>query len=95
MVEQIIRSRYSFEDPVWAKVSKDAKDFISSCLELNPCDRMTLEQAMKHRWFAPKLSQKLSLNASPIVSISEIERRLYDRAVSTANFKWRAINVSV
>jgi serine/threonine protein kinase len=90
MVEQIKRCRYSFDEPVWSRISKEAKNFVASCLELDPSKRLTLKEATRHPWFSPKWR----LSATPSVSIPNHEKnRVYD-AMNEAAFKGRAINVS-
>lgn len=49
--------KYSFDAPVWANISEDAKDLISNLLVLDPQKRYTAEQALHHPWIdklAPK-----------------------------------------
>jgi calcium-dependent protein kinase len=35
----------------WGNISNDAKDFVSSLLEINPKKRISAKQALKHPWF--------------------------------------------
>jgi len=39
-----------FIGPVWEDVSDSAKDFIKACLEFDPKNRLTLSEALQHRW---------------------------------------------
>lgn len=39
-----------FPEEHWKKTSKEAKDFISKLLLLDPKQRMTAEQALNHKW---------------------------------------------
>jgi len=48
--EQIMKADYDFPDPYWSEVSKDAKDFISKLLVVDPKKRLTAKSAMKHNW---------------------------------------------
>lgn len=42
----------SILDEYWAHVSPAARDFVSSCLTVDPAMRPTAAQALKHRWLA-------------------------------------------
>jgi len=48
--EQILKGAYEFPEPYWDNISKDAKDFISKLLVIDPRKRYTTKQALKHRW---------------------------------------------
>ena len=37
--------------PYWAKVSKEAKDFVQDLLELDQEKRLSPQDALKHPWF--------------------------------------------
>jgi serine/threonine protein kinase len=91
MMDQIKRSRYTFDDPAWNNVSKDAKDFIANCLELDPEKRFTVTEAIKHRWF----SSKWTLSTSKNLVICDHEKLRIRNIMEAALFKGRAINVSV
>jgi serine/threonine protein kinase len=88
--DSILRCRYNFDDPIWDTISSDAKDFISKCLELDPSKRLTITQALRHRWF----SRWLSLTATPDLSIPEEDQGRLRYVVNAAAFKGKAMNVS-
>ncbi|CAM9120253.1 unnamed protein product, partial [Laminaria digitata] len=44
------RARVSFDNDCWGAVSEGGKDFILALLKLDPKDRLTAEQALRHRW---------------------------------------------
>jgi len=48
---KIRRGQYSFDDPVWAKVSDLAKDLIRKLLTTDPDKRLSADEALKHEWF--------------------------------------------
>ncbi|KAG6826472.1 hypothetical protein H0H92_015661 [Tricholoma furcatifolium] len=52
-MEAIIAGDYKFE-PVeyWANVSETAKDFVRSCLTLDPKQRPTASEVLQHKWLA-------------------------------------------
>ncbi|GKY94040.1 hypothetical protein MPSEU_000370700 [Mayamaea pseudoterrestris] len=52
----ILQGRYDFEDDeVWLDVSDEAKDLISSLLQVNPKRRLTSSQALCSKWLEPTL----------------------------------------
>ncbi|XP_065920782.1 serine/threonine-protein kinase Chk2-like [Dysidea avara] len=48
--DQIVNARYTFPDEYWDSVSTDAKDLIQRLLTLDPKERITMEEAMRHKW---------------------------------------------
>ncbi|KAI0783276.1 Pkinase-domain-containing protein [Abortiporus biennis] len=52
-MEAIIAGDYKFEPAeYWANVSDTAKDFVKQCLTVDPTNRPTAEEALKHKWLA-------------------------------------------
>lgn len=52
-MEAIVAGNYKFE-PVeyWANVSETARDFVRTCLTIDPVKRPTAAQALQHKWLA-------------------------------------------
>ncbi|KAL6759504.1 kinase-like domain-containing protein [Haematococcus lacustris] len=50
MFEQIRKGAFTFNDPVWAFVTQEAKDLICSLLVTDPEHRLTATQALAHPW---------------------------------------------
>lgn len=50
LIEECRAGRVIFHDRYWKDVSKDAKDFITSLLQVNPAHRPSSEEALKHPW---------------------------------------------
>ncbi|KAL4807958.1 kinase-like domain-containing protein [Aspergillus unguis] len=50
LIEECRAGRVVFHERYWKDVSKDAKDFITSLLQVNPSHRPTTEEALKHPW---------------------------------------------
>ncbi len=50
LIEECRSGRVIFHERYWKDVSKDAKDFILSLLQVNPSERPTSEEALKHPW---------------------------------------------
>ncbi|PPQ70548.1 hypothetical protein CVT26_013135 [Gymnopilus dilepis] len=52
-MEAIIAGDYKFEpEEYWQNVSETAKDFVRTCLTLDPVQRPTAAQALQHKWLA-------------------------------------------
>jgi len=47
---QIKEGKFSFPDPYWTKVSASAKELVSLLLKVDPKERITAEDALKHPW---------------------------------------------
>jgi calcium-dependent protein kinase len=52
VVSLCLSADYDFRGEAWKTISKEAKDFISKCLRLNPAQRMTAMKASLHPWIA-------------------------------------------
>jgi calcium/calmodulin-dependent protein kinase I len=50
LIEECRSGRVVFHERYWKDVSKDAKDFILSLLQVDPAQRPTSEEALKHPW---------------------------------------------
>jgi len=50
MYDDIMYGRYSFPDRYWSSISEGAKDLISKLLTVNPSQRITTVDALKHPW---------------------------------------------
>ncbi|KAF8809413.1 Pkinase-domain-containing protein [Phlegmacium glaucopus] len=52
-MEAIIAGDYKFEpEEYWQNVSPTAKDFVRTCLTIDPVERPTAEIALQHKWLA-------------------------------------------
>jgi calcium/calmodulin-dependent protein kinase I len=50
LFRKIVAGRYVFKEEDWEGVSEDAKDLVSKMLVLDPDERITAEQALRHPW---------------------------------------------
>jgi len=50
LITVIKKADYSFDHRFWGGISKDAKDLIASMLALNPSKRITIKEALEHKW---------------------------------------------
>jgi len=57
LFEQIMKADYDFPEDYWSDISIDAKDFIRKLLVVDPKQRMTGKDALKHRWLTGNASE--------------------------------------
>ncbi|CAO3691447.1 unnamed protein product [Umbelopsis ramanniana] len=50
LLDEIIHARYEFHDRYWHNISIEARDFIKRLLTINPAQRPTASDALKHPW---------------------------------------------
>mmetsp|Transcript_85998 Transcript_85998/g.223535 ORF Transcript_85998/g.223535 Transcript_85998/m.223535 type:complete len:557 (+) Transcript_85998:79-1749(+) len=65
----IIAGRFSFDGAVWSHVSSAAKDFISSCLSLDPSTRPTAAALLEQTWLKHAVAARRieGLNAKKVL----------------------------
>ena len=75
LFQKIMSGDYTFNYSCFKGVSDDAKDFINKCLVVDPSERETAEQLMKHPWVQLEnrnQGQKRANALNPSASMSEI-----------------------
>ena len=55
IVKMIMQCKFSFRGEQWSKVSKEAKDFIASLLQMDPLDRPLAEEALRSKWMKKQI----------------------------------------
>lgn len=50
LYEQITEGKFEFDVPEWRVVSHDAKDLVRQLMQVKTSQRLTINQAMEHRW---------------------------------------------
>mmetsp|Transcript_3870 Transcript_3870/g.6079 ORF Transcript_3870/g.6079 Transcript_3870/m.6079 type:complete len:521 (-) Transcript_3870:363-1925(-) len=50
LFRKIVSGKYEFDEEDWCDVSNDAKDLVQKLLVLDPDERLTSSQALKHKW---------------------------------------------
>lgn len=93
-MHQIFNAQYSFDPIYWDHISLEAKDFIRSCLLVNPQSRLTARQALSHPWLAqsqlrahgmpnPSPASANSIDLLPNVRQAFNAKKTFRRAVDT------------
>ena len=72
MFEQIMSGSFDYPEEYWNNISKDAQDFINLLLKVDPKERLTASEALKHPW----LTKELNDNGSIPNFGSKLTRRL-------------------
>jgi serine/threonine protein kinase len=50
LFRKIVSGKFEFDEDDWCDVSNDAKDLVQKLLVLDPDERLTSSQALKHKW---------------------------------------------
>jgi serine/threonine protein kinase len=61
--DQIISGEFEYPSPYWDGISDPAKDLINHLLVVNPPERFTAKEALKHKWIV--VSDCLSIVTIP------------------------------
>jgi calcium/calmodulin-dependent protein kinase I len=71
-------------DEYWADVSQTAKEFVTMCLTVDPAQRPTASEVLKHRWLADAKPRYVpdpgSATGGPTDLLPHIQKRLVARA---------------
>lgn len=51
LLANILKCNYTFDDRNWKDVSEDAKDLIRKLLVVDPKDRISISNSLRHKWF--------------------------------------------
>ncbi|XP_050506659.1 ovarian-specific serine/threonine-protein kinase Lok-like [Diabrotica virgifera virgifera] len=62
MEKNIINGYYTFEDEKWEDISSDAKDLVREMLTVEPEERITVINILKHQWLSKDLNMKIRVN---------------------------------
>jgi serine/threonine protein kinase len=58
IISKTVAGKIPFEgDPVWEKISEQAKDLITNLLQVEPSKRFTSAQALAHPWFSLQMAK--------------------------------------
>ena len=52
MARKIVAGKYNLKGKQWKHISREAKEFITNCLQMEPQLRYTADQAMKSPWLS-------------------------------------------
>ncbi|KTW30751.1 hypothetical protein T552_00463 [Pneumocystis carinii B80] len=72
LIQETFSANIVFHQKYWKNISEDAKDFIVTLLKINPSERPTAKDALKHKWLTG--DSATNINILPSVK-SEIDAR--------------------
>jgi len=88
MYNAICHGRYTFDNIYWAYISRYAKDFIKSLLQVQPEKRLTAEEALQHTWLVKlcpyQIERIKNINGLPVTSNSKLKRPIKSYSTSAA-----------
>ena len=74
---QILTASYSFPEKYWSEISAEAKDFVSSLLQVDPEVRLSAKQALHHKWHGiPELRVPGPLTTRVLSTQTILQKRL-------------------
>ncbi|XP_037935856.1 phosphorylase b kinase gamma catalytic chain, skeletal muscle/heart isoform isoform X3 [Teleopsis dalmanni] len=102
MLRNIMEGKYSFTSPEWADISEDPKDLIRKCLVVDPAQRITVKEVLRHPFFNQMLFEqnidglKRSLSTksrrmSRITEIALVTKRFWTQNYCFDNIKKRVL----
>ncbi|KAL1900055.1 serine/threonine protein kinase [Ceratocystis pirilliformis] len=62
MQDQILQGRYEFPSPYWDPICENASDLVESMLQVNPGERLTIDECLAHPWMAGGINPADSTN---------------------------------
>ena len=69
MKKRIRQGQYTFPDPEWTNVTKNAKELIKGLLKTNPSERYTIDDVLRHPW----ISGYQDVPQTPLVSVQVLK----------------------
>ncbi|XP_041103102.1 serine/threonine-protein kinase H1-like [Polyodon spathula] len=74
LYRMILKGKYSFAGDPWSSVSNLAKDYINRLLTVDPSERMTATQALKHPWIVTMAASSSMKNLHRSISQNLMRR---------------------
>ncbi|KAM9510302.1 serine/threonine-protein kinase H1-like [Guaruba guarouba] len=74
LYRQILKGKYSYSGEPWPSISNLAKDFIDRLLAVDPSNRMTALQALKHPWVVSMAASSSMKNLHRSISQNLLKR---------------------
>ncbi|XP_028305483.1 serine/threonine-protein kinase H1 homolog [Gouania willdenowi] len=74
LYRQILKGKYSFSGEPWPSVSNLAKDFVERNLTVDPSERLTAGQALKHPWIISMAASSSMKNLQRCISQNLLKR---------------------
>lgn len=78
IIENVLRGKFTLEEPEWDEISPEAKDFVSRLLKYDPNERISAEDALQHPWiknFATKERVEASIAAKSLANLKNFRSK--------------------
>lgn len=92
---QIVNGTYTFHSPYWDNISSHAKEFITNLLQVDPGNRTTCDEALKHAWLKNRKELMNSLCVSGDLKQQHHVRVMWKKAFIATNFIKRMLKLRV
>ena len=69
VADAVLHAEVRFDFGPWLHMTSEGKDFIERCLNRDQDQRITIDQALRHRWFFRFLSAANRAHASPSAAL--------------------------
>jgi serine/threonine protein kinase len=86
-VEKILTAKFDFNHAVWDDVSDSAKNFICRCLALQPKQRWSVKELLKHPWITGVAREGDARAEGKVLAPLQSRRRLNEFAQEVKNSK--------
>ncbi|XP_055853985.1 phosphorylase b kinase gamma catalytic chain, skeletal muscle/heart isoform isoform X2 [Episyrphus balteatus] len=81
MLRNIMEGKYSFTSPEWADISEDPKDLIRKCLVVDPSQRITVKEVLRHPFFNQIISKP-----EPSIGHPTSYEQLKEQSIQNGNY---------
>ena len=75
IMKKVREGEYSMEQNTWRFITSSGKDMVQRLMTMDPNDRMTLSEALSHKWWDDAARSLLPLPTEVVTSIREFERQ--------------------
>lgn len=87
LIQETVSANIIFHEKYWKNVSEDAKDFIVTLLKIDPSERPTAKDALKHKWLTG--NNATNINLLPSVKSGIDARKQFRRAIESVRLENR------
>lgn len=87
LFQEIRTGNWKFQDEDWEHISKEAKDFVSRCLNVDPEQRWTVEEALESPWIRAEADDE-SIASAISTSMQTLRQRRSALRLHTTPVIW-------
>ncbi|KAH8367648.1 hypothetical protein KR084_000953 [Drosophila pseudotakahashii] len=90
MLRNIMEGKYSFTSPEWADISEDPKDLIRKCLVVDPAQRITVKEVLRHPFFNQMVLMGDRRHPAPPISAGHSSSRFLLGPEASSSYRFGA-----